>query len=255
LRSTNELELRFLDWASIHSKIVPVVDPTSNARPKDLAKKSGEPIEARVANGQVQDIGMLVPPTAAQFAAVAEAADRKTQQLAGAFLLESELQPHQERVTAAQIRRIALELEGALGGIYTPIADDQQEPLIRRVLWQMRRDGLLPPLPDEGIEIRLLTGIAALAREIDRANLLNVMQTILAIPGAAERVNFDILIDLVMRWSGIYEQGLIKDVEQARQERLELQQEAVAGAAAQQAIETTGAIAEEQATQQIQGAQ
>jgi hypothetical protein len=136
------------------------------------------------------------------------------------MLMEGENQPRGDRVTAYQVQRVAMELEGALGGVYAPIADSMQVPLIERLLYQLRRDGELPELPQESVEIEAVTGISALSREDDQGKLLQLMQVLAQLgPDSMSRLDMSVLLDLLMRQSGIYEPGLVKSQEDIDAER------------------------------------
>lgn len=247
--SYDELEERLLDWAALHSKATPVKDYSSMVRDIDFTKKSGEPITAKVSGGIVQDLGWFGPQSTAQFQVVAMTSERKARDLSAAMLLSSEQMPQKERVTATQVREIAAELEGALGGVYAPIADEQQLPLLRRTLWQMERDHMLDPLPDGFVNVKVLTGIEALSRDIDSSKLMAAIGQISQSPEMMARVNMDVLVDILFRYAGVYEPGLLKSAEQLAEEKRQMMQEAIAAAAAQKGVDVAGNVAENAMTQ------
>jgi hypothetical protein len=229
VRTLNELHERLLDFAGMCSKFVPCIDYNSQVRASDLAKPSGEVIEARVQGGAVQDIAFLSVNKGSDFQVVYQTALEKRRDLAVAMLMEADAAPKGERVTAFQIQRIASELEGALGGVYAPIADAQQVPLVERLLYQMQRDAILPALPRNSMDIEAVTGIAALSREADKAKLLQLVSTMAQFgPEMTKRIDLGVLFDTLLRQSGIFEPGLVKTSEQVAAE---------ASAAMQQAIE------------------
>lgn len=229
VRTLNELHERLLDFAGMCSKFVPCIDYNSQVRATDLAKPSGEVIEARVQGGAVQDIAFLSVNKGSDFSVVYQTAVEKRRDLAVAMLMEADAAPKGERVTAFQIQRIATELEGALGGVYAPIADAQQVPLVERLLYQMQRDAIIPALPRNSMDIEAVTGIAALSREADKAKLLQLVATMSQFgPAMAQRIDLGVLFDTLLRQSGIFEPGLIKTQEQVAAE---------ASAAMQQQIE------------------
>jgi len=215
VRTLNELHERLIDFAGMCSKFVPVIDYNSQIRASDLAKPSGEVIEGRVVGGQVQDVAFLSVNKGSDFQVVYQTAADKRRDLAVAMLMEADSAPKAERVTAYQIQRIATELEGALGGIYAPIADAQQVPLVERLMYLMQRQRLVPSMPRTSFEIEAQTGIAALSREADKAKLLQLLGTMAQFgPDAASRINVGVLFDTLLRQSGIYEPGLVKTDEQ-----------------------------------------
>jgi len=248
VRSMNELTERLLDFAAIASKSLFVLDYNSQVRPRDLAEPSGSVIQGRVQNGNVTDIGILKADKLQDFNVANAVRESIRKDLAVTMLMEAESQPHGDRVTATQISRIASELDGALGGLYGPISDAIQVPLIERIVDMMRRAGELPALPDDAVEIEAVTGIAALSSESDQQKLLMLMQS-LAQLGTDTMSRFDqgTLLDLMMRQSGIYEPGLVKSEEQIQQEQQQAVQAAQQQQMQSQMVQSGGKIAEQAA--------
>lgn len=83
------------------------------------------------------------------------------------FLLQTAVTRQAERVTAEEIRKVAEELEGGLGGGYSRIAVDVQVPVAN---WVMKLIG--KPIAGTDIEPVIITGLAALSRTGDRDRLL-----------------------------------------------------------------------------------
>lgn len=253
LRSLENLRERLLDFAATFSKQVPVIDYDAAFRERDLTKKTGEPIRARVAAGEVQDIAMFGARNTPQFECIVRLSDEVEKKLAKAFLIESEIQPQKERVTALQISRIAQELEGLTGGISTVGSDQNLTPTFARALWQMGRDQLAPPLPPKLVEVKILTGILALRRETDRQRLATIPQLLAVMPDEAKEViDQRVLVRAYARYTGIYEPGLVRTEEQlAELDRRRVQMEA-AMAAANKAVDVAGNVAQNALTPQAQ---
>lgn len=96
------------------------------------------------------------------------------------FLLQSAVTRQAERVTAEEIRQVAEELEGGLGGGYSRIAVDVQVPV---AYWVM--DRIDRKIDGTDLEPVIITGLAALSRTGDRDRLLGFGQDIsgvLALP-------------------------------------------------------------------------
>lgn len=251
IRSIDTLALRELEFAAIASKHTPVIDEGSSVRPSDLMKMSGEPIIGRVAGGQVQDVGYLSVNKLGDFQVVRAKADQLRRDIAQAMLLESDAQPRGERVTATQIQRIAMEMDGALGGLYAPIAEQQQLPMVRRLLWQMERDGIISPLPADQAaetEISILTGVKALARELEGQKLMTALQALAQLgPEATSRIDINVATDIALRASGADPRPLVKSDERIEAERRAENAAAAESAAANKAIDVVGNIAQETA--------
>jgi hypothetical protein len=247
LVTLNELELRLLELLAMASKRIIATDVSSLVRDKDLAKPSGSTIKARVVNGQVQDIGAVEFASVADYNMLVNGVQRKALAVRRAFLVESSIQPTGDRVTAQAIQRVTAEVEGALGGSYVPIADFQQLPLLQRLFHQLRRDRLVPVMPNDSVRISSLTGLAALFRAGEANRLLTFTQTIAALgPEAVRYLNMGALIGAYQRLSAIYQPGLIKSEAELAKEANAAVQQQIALAAGQQAAKTAGAIVEQQ---------
>lgn len=251
VRSMNELTERILDFAGIASKQIFALDYNSQVRPQDLAEPSGSVIQARVQGGQITDIGMLRADKLSDFNVVAGVRDSIRRDLATTMLMEAESTPKGERVTAFQVQRVAMELEGALGGLYAPIADSMQMPLIERVRHVLVKKGELIELPNDAVEITAVTGVQALANENDQMKVMQLLQMLQTIgPNAFARINQGVLADLLMRQAGIHEPGLIKSEEEIQEEMAQQQDQQMQMMAAQKTLDVGGQVIAQQAQQQ-----
>lgn len=251
LRSHDGLEEKILDFAAMASKMVPVLDYSSNMQESDLTKPSGIPIRGRVQSGKVADHALLTVDKFADFSVVMKTSERKEKALSKAMLLESELQPQKERVTATQIQRIAMELEGALGGFYAPIAEGLQMPLIERTTHLLEKKNLMQAIPGDSVRIDTLTGLSALRREVEKGKVLDAVQIIGQLgPEAIQRINIGVLVDVLLRYQGVHEPGLIKTEEQLADEVQQTIDAQTQQEAASKAVDVAGNVVQEQTTQQ-----
>lgn len=242
----DSLSRHIREFAAMCSKMTPCIDGSSDVKPRDLTKPSGVPlVGARVSNGQVQDIAFLRVDKTADFAVVFQTHQALRKDLGHSMLIESEIQPQKERVTAQQIVAIQRELDTALVGASASINDNDVEATIARTEHQLVRDRILPPLPKDAVEMRTLTGIAAISQGIRRQKLINFMQTVpLLGEQAIARIDNGVLLETLARYDNIDEPGLIKSEDQIRRETRDALRLQLAQAAGQQAIESAGAIAE-----------
>lgn len=246
LKSLDELGLRQLQFAEMASKLNPVIDYGSEVTPSDLEKPSGQAFRARVQDGKCTDVGMFKPEQLADFSVVERVVDRLMSRLGPAFLMESESAPTGDRVTKFAWQRVAIELEGALGGVYAPIADEQQIPLLQRAVHQAQAQKLMPHMPGDAVEIKALTGIAALSRESDAARLLDLVQVLSVLSDSAkQKIDEGVLIDVLARYRRIDEPGLIKTDAQLRREREEAMRMQSQMEAQSKTIEVAGDVARE----------
>ena len=254
LSTLNELEQRLLEFAGSHAKMHPVKDYESQVRDEDLMKPSGHVLNAKVQGGKVQDLALLSLENSTNFNVVLAASNRTSDNLSRAMMMDSAVLPEQERVTAAQVQRLAAEIDSALGGMYAPIADDQQIPMIQRVTFMLERDNKFDPLPEsirEEVNISAATGLDALGRDQDLQRLLTFTQIISQFgEQALSRIDIGTLIKEVARNQRINAPGLVKSDEKIEQEQAALQRTAIVEQATSKAIETGGNIVEQAATTQ-----
>lgn len=134
-----------------------------------------------------------------------------------------------ERVTAEEIRTLAKEAEQLLGGTYSMLAAQMQEPLAYLCMADVS-PSLLPALITRAIKPTILTGTAALTRNIAVQNLLAVTQEaatlVPALTQLDTRVDGQKVMDLLYSARGIDTSLIFKTPEQLQQEALAKEQAA-----------------------------
>jgi hypothetical protein len=178
------------------------------------------------------------------------------------FLMNSAVQPTGERVTARQVSILAQELEQTLGGTVSLQSKDIQIPVIRRTMYQMATDGLLPPdlaefIKDKNsiLKLSVKAGLEVLRREVENEKLSLIAQGIAQLPPAAQA--FFTWPNWLNKWIasfGVETVGLIKTeeevaaIQQAEQQALMAQQQALSAqeTASQAAIEAAKRVPQEQ---------
>ena len=248
LRSLNEGKMHLLNWAALAAKAHPVLDYSSLAQEEDLLKESGKPWRGRVENGMVMDVGFFHlggklndVGFLAQFVAQIES------RLGASMLIGSESVRKSERTTAFEVARITLEqLQGALGGFYTPMADALQIPLAHRSKHILEKRNLLPSLPKGAIRVRTLTGTAALERESQASAMLDLAQVAQMLgPEALRKIDTAVFVDVYARLRGVNEPALIKTNEQLAREAQEAQAQFAQQEATKAAMSVAGNVAQQ----------
>lgn len=154
------------------AKVLFFVRPNSTTKHKDVVEaESGD-----VKTGHADDVSVLQMQKYNDFKTAFETVGRLEQRLSFAFLLNSAIQRKGERVTAQEIRYMAGELEDALGGAYSLLAQEFQLPLLNTLKNQMQKARMLPALPDKRINIKIVTGMQALGRKHDQNKLDELLQ-------------------------------------------------------------------------------
>jgi hypothetical protein len=167
LKSLEGLSKAIVEGTAAAARVIPLVDPNGITDERDLS--TAENLE--FVSGREQDVSILQIARAVDFNVARETAAEIAQRLSFAFMLNSAIQRGGERVTAEEIRYMAGELEDALGGVYTILAQELQLPLVSRVMQNMQRAKKLPKLPNGAVTPTITTGLEALGRGHDLQKL------------------------------------------------------------------------------------
>jgi len=160
LRSLEDLSKDIVAFSAAAAKVIFLDRPNSTT---DLAAlqeaESGEFVE-----GNIEDIGVLQLNKFHDFQVVKAQIDDLSLRLSHAFLLTTGTVRDAERVTAEEIRMQAQELEDVLGGVYTVLAAELQQKVVRRLIERLKNKDRFPTVPSGAIEPVIVTGFAALGR-------------------------------------------------------------------------------------------
>lgn len=203
------------------SKVVFLVRKNGQTRLKDISKAENGDVKY----GSADDVTTLQAEKRADFAVIRETYRDIEAELAKAFLLNSSVSRDAERVTATEIRVMARELEDTLGGVYTVLSQEFQLPFIKIFTQRLEKSGKLQKLPVGSVSPAIITGLSALGRTDDLDRLLQFVEIISQVPGAAERLNTDTFIERTATSLFIDMDGLIKTADQIREEQQAAQQQ------------------------------
>lgn len=218
LRSLEALSQAIVEFAGIASVIRFLVNPSGVTKADRLARARN----GAFVPGDAKDVTVLGLEKFADFRVAKETADTLEKRIAEGFLLGSAAVRDAERVTAEEIRLIASELEQALGGFYSVLAQELQLPLVARLLHIMTEDGTLPRLPKDTVRPSIVTGLEALGRGGDLQKLDTLLAGVTQIFGedaVRERVNVG---DYIIRRAtalGLDIKGLIRSDEEVAASR------------------------------------
>lgn len=218
VRSLEALSQSIVEFAGIAATIRFLVNPAGVTKADRLARARN----GAFVPGDPKDVTALGLEKFADFRVVKETADNIEKRLAECFLLGSAAVRDAERVTAEEIRLIASELEQALGGFYSVLAQELQLPMVARLLHIMTEDGTLPKLPEKAVTPSIVTGLEALGRGGDLQKLDTLLAGVEQLFGAealAERINVG---DYIIRRAtalGLDIKGLVRSDEEVAQGR------------------------------------
>jgi len=198
--SLDGLSQHILEGAAAMAKIIFLVGSNGITNIEDLkAAPNGGFV-----TGNKDDVTVLQLEKFADFKVALDESQRIERRLANAFLLTDSIRRDAERVTATELRLMAQDLEDALGGVYSVLAQELQYPLALRIVAQ------LPELPKQ-VSPSVVTGFEALGRGHDLQKLQGLMDFMM--PLGAETVQtwlqMDDYIARVCVALGIDKTGLI----------------------------------------------
>ena len=148
---------------------------------------------------------------------------RLTEVLASAFLLNSGLRRDAERVTATELRMMAEELEGTLGGVYSMMSQEMQRARLERLMIQMIEQEQLPPFEADLIEPQITTGLEALGREQD-VNRVQAAAQIVQMLGPEMSLDYVKMPDLLTKaFNGLGLPQVVRSEQEAQQIRQQRQ--------------------------------
>jgi len=252
LRSYNGLWKALLDGTVAATNLQWFIDESSGWKTRDLTAKTGSVHTGGIVReGMIPGIACLQLNKQADLQVAQAALVALKQDLSSAMLMESAMTPQQDRVTATQVLRLAQEIEGATGGVYSHISEEEQHPLIERVTWQMKKDKLLPPLPkeiEEEVQIDVLTGIEALGRMRKAEAVRGLMQDIGQNPQLMRYIKPQWMLDAYLQAYTIDTRAATKSDEEVKAEDQAAMQQQMQAMMAQQAVQSGGKIVENAAS-------
>ena len=161
LHTADVLNQAIAEGALISARCVYGVKPSSQVTPKQFTDAAnGSAIPA-----MPDDVFPIQANKSADLAVAAQAEQRISARLSQAMLLQNFRDS--ERTTAQEVRLQALQLENALGSLYSILTVEFQHPYVRRMLALQIREGGLPKLDKKLVKPVVSVGLAAVGRGND----------------------------------------------------------------------------------------
>lgn len=180
LKTLDGFQKALRDGVAMASRNITLIRPNAAAG-LNLRRKIARANNGEYVIGNPEDVNML------QFANTTGIQVTQTelallrQELSAAFLMQQSGVRDAERVTATEIRMVAQELEGVLGGTYSMLSQEMLSRRVNRLIYQMQAKGGLPEWPEGTIEPVILTGLEALGREAQMQNVVAALQMLGAV--------------------------------------------------------------------------
>jgi len=219
LRSLNGLSQALVEGASVASKVIFLVSPSSTTKPQTLSKAGN----GAIIQGRPEDVGVVQVGKTADFSTAAQLASQIEKRILEAFLVMNVR--NAERVTAEEVRLTQLELEQSLGGLFSLLTVEFLVPYLNRTLLILQRSNQIPRLPKDVVRPKIVAGINSLGRGQDNESLTRFMGTVAQTLGPEALIKFVNPSEAIQRLAaaqGIDVLNLIRTPEelQAEQEKL-----------------------------------
>ena len=160
----SKLAANTLDLVSISSDIKILINPMGQTDVDTL----NDSAPGTYVYGSADDVAYLQMEKSQDYTFIQTVMEMYARRIGSAFLLGSAVTRDAERVTAVEIQMQANELEASLGGVYSRLAEDMQQPLARQLLKTV--DSKLTD-----IEPVILTGIESLSRNSEHEQMMSFL--------------------------------------------------------------------------------
>ena len=235
-RTLEGLTQMTIEYSAIAAKVIFGVAPGSPIEIDELEDAENGGV---IVGNLERDVTRLSVDKQADLQVPLKMLDDVTRRIGAAFLLQSTTTRDSERTTALEIQYLAKELEDALGGIYSIIAQEFQLPLVNLLLQDMHYDlGKL-------VEPTIITGLSALGRtqDLERLRQMNGLIAEVSPDYLTKYLNVEEYLTRIATALGI------KDVDKLFVSKEEVAQEEQGLAQAQQGMPPNGAVPQQQVQQ------
>ena len=161
LHTADALNQAIAEGALISARCIFGVKPNSQV----TAKQFTDAANGAAVTAMPDDVFPIQAAKSADLAVAAQAEQRISARLSQAMLLQNFRDS--ERTTAQEVRLQALQLENALGSLYSILTVEFQHPYVKRMLAIQTREGDLPQLDKKLVKPVVSVGLAAVGRGND----------------------------------------------------------------------------------------
>lgn len=221
-----------LDFSSVVTDIKNLVNPAGMTDVEEIAKAAS----GAYVIGREEDLFSYSPQVQNASDFLLNRFDAVERRIGSAFLLNSMVTRDAERVTAEEIRMQAQELESSLGGVYSRLAVELQQPLANRLMSEENK-------AFSSVEPVIVTGLESLSRmsEVDRLRAMLQDAAMLSDlpPRLAIRLKYGGVLNKLAAGHGVDTDGIL-----ATEEEVETEQKRQAAENAQLQGAEAGAVAQ-----------
>jgi len=221
-----------IDGMTAASTFWMAIDPSGITDIDDVAQSpTGSFIGARQGDVFTVSPAQTISP---QLSAAQTAVEQMRREVGNAFLLGSAGVRQADRVTATEVRMIGMEIENVLGGAFSAIARALLEPIVRRTIALMIREGevderLAAEFMDDGqLTVNIVTGLQALSRDGELSKLMQMGEMVRNLPPEAiQHFRWDQYGIALISSLGFDPRNWVRNEEETDQRQMDRQQQAM----------------------------
>lgn len=226
LQATENFAAALQDGAAALAWFLFFVDPTGHTNIKDVQEAD----TLDVLSGRADDVSTLQVPKGGDLSVVSNEFEKAARRLGYAFAMQAAIQRSGERVTAEEWKRMAHELDQAMGGLYTSLSLGYQRWFVLRFIHLHElEDTDMAPLPEGMVQLGVVTGLDSIGQSTEHSNLMdwaNEGQQVLGAEGFAASIHADDFLRRTAAHRAVKTEGLVKTPEQREQEKQQQTQQA-----------------------------
>lgn len=209
------MQQSLVEGAAVAAQLKFLVNPNGSADVEELNNaENGDFVW-----GAPDDISTVNVDKVQDWATLQGIVSQAEQRIGRGFLVNSAITRDAERVTAEEIRIQATELENALGGVYSNLAEQLQLPIADLLMDEID----LGELKNAGVEPVITTGLDSLSRGSEHEQMMLFLQDTAIMNGIPEDVratlNTDALLTSMAMGRGVKHEDIIKTQEQQQADR------------------------------------
>jgi hypothetical protein len=207
------------DGGAAAARFLTLVDPSGQTELKDILEADN----LDVVPGREQDVHSLRADKGGDLAVTSQEMEKAARRLGQAFLMFSAVQRSGERVTAEEWRILAQEIDQAMGGLYSDVAQTSQRYFILRFIHlHEETNKSIGKLPEGLVRTTIKTGIDSLGQSSEDRRLREFMVEAgeeITPQALAEHINVEDYLRRKAAFKNIKSEGLVKGADQLAQDR------------------------------------
>lgn len=213
------------DGGAAAARFLTLVDPNGTTEIKDILEADN----LDVVPGREQDVKTLRSDKGADLAVTSQECEKAVKRLGQAFLMFSSVQRTGERVTAEEWRILAQEIDQAMGGLWSAVAQTSQKYFVLRFIMMHEEVEDIGKLPEGLVRTSIITGIDSLSQSSEASRLREGMAEAKEVLGdaLAQFINPTGYLRRLFAYKTVKTDGLVKDDNQVAADTAQQKQEAM----------------------------